>query len=168
MNWLTASRQRVTTRTIMMHDMARSRPPTMARPVLCEPSHSPMTESVSCKRPRTVGCAVHAVNCMSRVHWQSPPTSLHSKNKPTRPSLTGANSKVGSPHPHLHQDWAHPTHICTRTGLTTHICTRLGSPPTSAPGLGSPHPHLHQDSCGLLEDGRGAGARGAREGGQGT
>jgi hypothetical protein len=43
---------------------------------------------------------------------------------------------LGSPHPHLHRDWARPTHICIGTGLT---------PPTSAPGLGSPHPHLHRD-----------------------
>jgi hypothetical protein len=30
--------------------------------------------------------------------------------------------------PHLHRDWAHPSHISTGTGL---------APPTSAPGLGS-------------------------------
>ena len=36
---------------------------------------------------------------------------------------------LGSPLPHLHRDWAHPSHICTGTGLT---------PPTSAPGLGTP------------------------------
>jgi hypothetical protein len=37
--------------------------------------------------------------------------------------------EVRAPLPHLHRDWAHPSHICTETGLT---------PPTSAPGLGSP------------------------------
>ena len=47
--------------------------------------------------------------------WQSPPTSLRSKNKPTRPSLTGAFAKVGSPHPHLHQDRAHSCRICAGT-----------------------------------------------------
>ena len=47
--------------------------------------------------------------------WQSPPTSLRSKNKPTRPSLTGAFAKVGSPHPQLHQDWAHSCRICAGT-----------------------------------------------------
>ena len=24
---------------------------------------------------------------------------------------------LGSPHPHLHRDWAHPSHICSGTGL---------------------------------------------------
>ena len=43
---------------------------------------------------------------------------------------------LGSPLPHLRQDWAHPSHICAGTGLTA---------PTSAPGLGSPLPHLRQD-----------------------
>ncbi len=43
---------------------------------------------------------------------------------------------LGSPRPHLHSEWAHPAHICSRTGLTS---------PTSAPGLGSPRPHLLQD-----------------------
>ena len=33
---------------------------------------------------------------------------------------------LGSPRPHLHRDWAHPCHICTRTGP---------APATSAPGL---------------------------------
>ena len=36
---------------------------------------------------------------------------------------------LGSPLPHLHRDWAQPSHACTGTGLT---------PPTSAPGLGTP------------------------------
>jgi hypothetical protein len=40
------------------------------------------------------------------------------------------------PRPHLHRDWAHPTHICLAIGLT---------PPTSAPGLGSSRPHLPCD-----------------------
>jgi hypothetical protein len=38
--------------------------------------------------------------------------------------------------PHLHRDWAHPCHLCARTGLT---------PATSAPELGSPLPHRHRD-----------------------
>ena len=37
---------------------------------------------------------------------------------------------------HRSAAWAHPCHICNKTGLT---------PPTSAPGLGSPLPHLHRD-----------------------
>ena len=32
---------------------------------------------------------------------------------------------LGLSRPHLHRDWAHPSHICTGTGL---------APPTSAPG----------------------------------
>ena len=36
---------------------------------------------------------------------------------------------LGATLPRLHRDWAHPSHICTGTGLT---------PPTSAPGLGTP------------------------------
>ncbi len=51
---------------------------------------------------------------------------------------------LGPPHPHLHRDWAHPIHICTRTGPThphlhqdwahpAHICTGTApTPPTSA------------------------------------
>jgi hypothetical protein len=32
--------------------------------------------------------------------------------------------------PHLHQDWAHPAHICAGTGLTpTHICTGTAAHP---------------------------------------
>ena len=45
--------------------------------------------------------------------------------------------------PHLHRDWAHRCHICTRTGLT---------PATSAQGLGPSQPHLHRDwarSCNI-------------------
>jgi hypothetical protein len=40
---------------------------------------------------------------------------------------------LGSPLPHLHQDWAHPCHIRAGTGL---------APATSAPGLDSPRPGL--------------------------
>ena len=68
-----------------------------------------------------------------RINWARPPTSA--------PGL-------GSSLPHLHRDWARPSHICTRTGLTpaTYICTgtRL-TPATSAPGLGSPLPHPPRD-----------------------
>jgi hypothetical protein len=51
------------------------------------------------------------------------------------PLLTSALG-LRPPLPHLHRDWAHPSHSCTATGLT---------PPTSAPGLGSPLPYLHRD-----------------------
>ena len=42
--------------------------------------------------------------------------------------LIGCTSapRLGAPLPHLHQDWAHPCHICIGTGRT---------PATSAPGL---------------------------------
>jgi hypothetical protein len=51
--------------------------------------------------------------------------------------LTPATSApgLGSPLPHLHRDWARPSHICTGTALT---------PATSAPGLRSPLPHVHR------------------------
>jgi hypothetical protein len=42
---------------------------------------------------------------------------------------------LGSPPLHLHQDWARPCHICTRTGL---------APSTSAPGQGPLPPRLHR------------------------
>ncbi len=55
---------------------------------------------------------------------------------------------LGSPRPHLHQDWARPRpHLYTGTGLTpAHICTGTGrsglTPPTSALARGSPPPTL--------------------------
>jgi hypothetical protein len=41
----------------------------------------------------------------------------------------------------LHGDWAHPSGVCTGTGLAPcHVCTGTGlSPAASAHGLGSPH-----------------------------
>jgi hypothetical protein len=80
-----------------------------------------------------------------------------------------ASSGLGSPRPHLHQNWARPAHICTRTGRAAallaselgsplphlhqnwarpaHICSRFGlTPATSAFDLGSPRPRLlHPD-----------------------
>jgi hypothetical protein len=43
--------------------------------------------------------------------------------------------------------WAHPGHICVRTGLApVHICIRTGlTPAASAPGLGSSLRHLQRD-----------------------
>jgi hypothetical protein len=46
------------------------------------------------------------------------------------------NRKMGTPRPHLHRDWAHPSRTCDGIGLT---------PPTSAPGLGAPVTHLRRD-----------------------
>jgi hypothetical protein len=66
--------------------------------------------------------------------------------QPCRPT---AAPRPGSPRPHLHRDWAHPAHICTRTGLTPphscatagahscHICTGTGLTPVA--------PQLHRD-----------------------
>ncbi len=50
----------------------------------------------------------------------------------TRGRLSTSAPGLGSPRPHLHRNWAHPSHICTGTGLAL---------PTSAPGLGSPAIH---------------------------
>ena len=47
------------------------------------------------------------------------------RSKRSRPR----DPRLGSALPHLRRDRAHPSHICTGTGLT---------PPTSAPGPGSP------------------------------
>ncbi len=59
-------------------------------------------------------------------------------NATAPPTRCPQSAELGASRPHLHQDWAHPAHICTGTGLT---------PPTSAPELGSPRPHLHRDSA---------------------
>ena len=45
-------------------------------------------------------------------------------------------SPTGSRRSHLPRDWAHPCHVCSRTGLAAS---------TSAPGLGSPLPCLRRD-----------------------
>ncbi len=58
---------------------------------------------------------------------------------------------MGSPVSHLHRDWTHPSHICTRAewARPSHICTATGlTPPRSAPRLDSPLPHLHRDYIG--------------------
>ena len=59
----------------------------------------------------------------------------------TGTALAAATSApgLGSPLPHLHQDWAHRCRICAGTGLAPLPTSAqgLGSPlPTSAPGLG--------------------------------
>jgi hypothetical protein len=62
-----------------------------------------------------------------------PPTHTCARTRPshirTGTGLAPPTSApgLGSPLPHLHQDWARPSHICTRTGLT---------PATPAPGVG--------------------------------
>jgi hypothetical protein len=96
----------------------------------------------SCNAPH----CKHATRLLSGCcgHSSGPELTVHCAPS-RRPSvLHGGLSAVastavprqGSPLPHLHRDWAHPYHICTRIGLT---------PTTSAPGLGSPLPHLHRD-----------------------
>ena len=60
--------------------------------------------------------------------------------------------------PHLHRDWAHPTHICAGTGL--HCAT-------SAPELGLSCPHLQRDwarPCWPAVRGGGWGDKGTRRG----
>jgi hypothetical protein len=60
-------------------------------------------------------------------------TSAARARHATRMAHIGAvaywEQRLGPPHPHLHQDWAYPAHICTGTVPTQ---------PTSAPRLGSP------------------------------
>ena len=75
----------------------------------------------------------------------------------SRPTPTTSAPGLGSPLPHLRQDWAHPCHICAGTGAhSCHICiagngahTPLHlhrdwgpSPATSAPGLGPIPRHI--------------------------
>jgi hypothetical protein len=97
-------------------------------------------------------CTLHVARCM--LHPCSPPRWLRSTRRRAarraRPGWSSQRSRKSTvwpsrstvqaarcgPLPRLHQDWAHPCHICTKTGLT---------PPTSAPGLGSRLPRLHQD-----------------------
>ena len=54
---------------------------------------------------------------------------------PSDPNSAAHAQHLRLPHPHRDCQWAHPCHICSRTGRT---------PATSAPGLGSPLPHLHR------------------------
>jgi hypothetical protein len=87
--------------------------------------------------------------------------TVPSASRPLRagPRALRASLYWGSPPPHLRQDWAHPRHICTRTGQChpCHICAGTGltptlssqgtglTPPTSSPGLGSPQLYLRRD-----------------------
>ena len=51
------------------------------------------------------------------------------------PPLSSAR-REGSPRPHLHRDWAQPSHICTGTGLTPahpRATGRTGTSPTAPP-----------------------------------
>ena len=53
-------------------------------------------------------------------------------NPPSWISGTSAPG-LGSPHPHLRLDWAHPTHICVGTGLTRAHGAPLIPPPSEDP-----------------------------------
>jgi hypothetical protein len=74
---------------------------------------------------------VHSANVAETLNHRARVTSATRSRRSRSHSQTHRTRCPGpdSPLPHLHQDWAHPSHICTRTGLT---------PPTSAPGLGAP------------------------------
>jgi hypothetical protein len=80
-----------------------------------------------------VGQPEHACKCTcARTHTQvlkrfQLPEKLWSRLRKSRATRFAC--------PHLRRDWAHPCHICTRSGLT---------PATSVPGVGSPLPHLHR------------------------
>jgi hypothetical protein len=67
-----------------------------------------------------VVCNMQHTTCSARCrHVQSHLTNLNIE-------LDGLGSLLTERLSHLHRDWAHPGHICTKTGLT---------PATSAPGL---------------------------------
>ena len=87
-----------------------------------------------------------------------PPLDCISELPKAPPCHIRSHRDWSHPLPHLRQDWATHSHICTWTGLTPchtalgvglapcHI--RAGTEPTAAtspPGLGSPLPHLRRD-----------------------
>ena len=99
--------------------------------------------AVSVSSPKVLTCHGVGFRAMDRVerhheaeaprphlHWTrtglTPPTSAPGLGSRLATSAPG----LGSPRPHLHRDWAHPSHICTGTGLTpAHICTGTGLTP---------------------------------------
>jgi hypothetical protein len=72
------------------------------------------------------------------------PAPLPSPRAATGHTLPTSAPGLGSPHPHLHRDWAHPAHICAGTGLTppfpprrdwahpSHICAGTGLAPSTS------------------------------------
>ncbi len=76
----------------------------------------------------------------SRNVLHPPITRAHPAHVCAATGLTPPTSApgLGSPRPHLRQDWAHLAHVCAATGLTL---------PTSAPEPASPLPHLQPDSA---------------------
>jgi hypothetical protein len=90
-----------------------------------------------------------ATRSCSRLH-PAPAHGCHicTGTGPTLPHLHNAATSahrchVCTPLPHLHRDWARPSHICAATGLAHfHICAATDlAHSTSAPGLGrSPEP----------------------------
>jgi hypothetical protein len=117
----------------------------------------------------------------SRFRRARPTTSSRGVRPPRLPAPATATSApgMGSPLPRLHQDWAHPCHICAATGLApSHICTGTGlTAATSAPRLrtwasASPSTWQHcSDKCMLQAAWHGTGLPGSphaaclREGG---
>ncbi len=74
-------------------------------------------------------------------------SSPYSATPAAQPTLQGKTGPYPVSLPHLHQNWAHPCHICTGTGLAAATsAAEQGSPmTTSPPGSGSPLPHLHRE-----------------------
>jgi hypothetical protein len=84
-----------------------------------------------------------------RFAVMNPSSYLYLDGRRPVPPVATSSPGLGSLLPHLHRDWAHPTHICTGTGSRPcRIWTGSGlARATSAPGLGSlaPLTHLHRD-----------------------
>jgi hypothetical protein len=78
------------------------------------------------------------------------PSAAATRDRPRGHAARDADLRgLGSPQPHPRQDWAHPCHICTGTGLHVHIRTRTGlTPRTSAPG---PAPAVGQAPAAALQ-----------------
>jgi hypothetical protein len=85
-----------------------------------------------------VGAPLHAkrVTSYTRGHVFCRPHAVRHAIHVKAYECAHRNPDATPTRPHLQRDWAHPSHICTGTGLT---------PPTSATGLGSPLPHLQRD-----------------------
>ena len=85
---------------------------------ICQSEHA--VSDTCCGAPERLGIAATA--CTKRepaaekfleTHGQNPPRRFRTGTFP--PHL---RQDPAQPLPHLHQDWAHPSYICTGTGLT--------------------------------------------------
>ena len=93
---------------------------------------------------RTAGIAAKTISIRSTA--QQPCAELTVQRNPCRAADIARQDRSVSLL-HLHQNWAHPCHICTGTGLAAATsATEQGSPmTTSPPGSVSPLPHLHRE-----------------------